>query len=76
MAPTAAPRHGRTAAALHPARARTRLVVQEAFVTPATLVIVAAIVAGVWAALLGTAYAVRLADFGRGASLAASAPAT
>lgn len=39
--------------------------------TVGTLVIVAAIVAGVWAILLGTAYAVHVAKLGRAASLVA-----
>ena len=42
---------------------------RDAFVTPGTLLIVAAIVAGVWAILLGTAYAVHVAKLGRKASL-------
>ena len=40
--------------------------------TPGTVAIVAGIIAGVWAALLGTAYGVRVAGWSQGASLAAA----
>ena len=39
--------------------------------TPGTPVIVALLIAGVWAALIGTAYVARVAGYGRSGSLAA-----